>query len=864
MIGATGTFLAEPDVLIRELEIRFSDDPLNAARFTAGLVLAAGACVSEDKRERIRDELLMLLCSNDAIDRSRSAILLSSMKDPRTIGLVRNLLHPSLPTHVITAALRAIAGSPTPESLEALIDCARRDDFTPDERESAVDALAETTSRAALDALESLAADERAHPVVRAAAALHALRSFDSSTAVRQLLVSADDNARTSQRELAERVLRHTDTALSLAEEIAAGALEPSDPYSAALILAVDPSATEHGEKYLVRGLPGNAAVDATAAAVESLRSAARQDPLLVVLARYILDPTAPTELRWHMVRSVTAEETPTLVGAWEAFARDLTKNALVHVGQFLLEETDRLPEDFGEMLCSAIDRGVFGPLVQALRVPGRASLAEHRQAVVADPNEETSGPEPEPPAPDADSVALPSLNQVLNSAYPQARRYQLLRAVRRAIPANGPDRSDSAVLTTVMAVGNVTDWIDAQPRVAPLAESRLVAGPHSSTDVELARLRAKWPERQEEVAHTRAPFSPQVLDARAEAALLSGDLDEAATMALASIGARQTEGYEPTMDSVSALFAAGATSGRTWSTHRQVRAYLERVPQGYRREILSGWLAAANSDFSEVDRVLKRLPAFTRSLPDVAGLRLAVGVSDAEALEHVVSWAGCMRAAVLLQAVRQFEVNAAVAIRLDSARAALTRQANALFTSWPPVMLDAPSNQGTPKWSWMLVEIAATHLMRGRADIAAAIYESVVAESPDNARFLNNLGFCQVPLDRDLALRTLDRAAELFAVPFAVNVANRMLLHLLNGNAKAALEIGDDYYRRGTPTTPGSWLWNMDDPKVLEADIDEQAYILELGQRAAVRLGEYDLAEVWKRRLSSRRAGAGEAAAGE
>ncbi|WP_166682843.1 NACHT domain-containing protein [Streptomyces aquilus] len=858
VIGATGTFLAEPDVLIRELEIRFSDDPLNAARFTAGLVLAAGACVSEEKRERIRDELLVLLCSNDFIDRSRSAVLLSSMKDSRTVGLVRNLLHPSLPTHVITAALRAIAGGTAHESLEALIDCARRDDFTPEERESAVDALAETTTKAALDALESLAADERAHPVVRAAAALHALRSFDTSAAVRKLLVTSDVSARLSQRELAERVLRHADTALSLAEEIATGTLEPSDPYCAALILSVDPAAAEHGEKHLVRGLPGNMVVDVTADAVERLRSAALQDPLLVVLARYILEPGAPTELRWLMACTVKSADTPTLIGIWDAFADELSKKRLVDVGQFLLEEADRLPPEIREKLCSAIDGGVFGPLVQALRVPGRDPLPEPRQAAALDTGGEVGALQSAQSVSEAEPVALPTIEQILNSTQPMTRRYQLLRAVRRAIPAQGPERRDSAVLTAVMAVGSVTDWIDVQPRVAPLAEARLVVTPHANADVELARLRAKWPDRQEEVEHTPAPFSAQVLDARAEAALMSNDLDEAATMALASIGARQADMLAPTMDSVSALFAAGATSGRTWSTHRQVHAYLSRLPRGYRQEILKAWLAAANSDFSTVAGVLEKLPAFTRSLPDVAGLRLAAGVSGEEALKHVVSWAGCMRVAVLLQAVRAFDVSPIVAARLDAARAALTRQAHALCTSWPPVKLDAPSNQGTPRWSWTLVEIATTQLKRGRADIAVAIYESVVDKSPDNARFLNNLGFCQIPLDRDLALRTLDKAAGLFAVPFAVNVANRMLLHLLNGNAKTALEIGDDYYRRGSPATPGSWLWNMDASSVLEEDVDEQAYIMELGRRAAVSLGEYDLAEVWEQRLRSRRAGAG------
>ncbi|WP_205523172.1 NACHT domain-containing protein [Streptomyces sp. RLB3-17] len=856
VIGATGAFLDDPDKLVRELEIRFPDDPLNAARFTAGLVLAAGGAVSADKRESIRDELLILLCSDDAIDRSRSAMLLSSLQDQQTAGLVRNLLHPSLPSHVIAAAMRTIASGSSAESLQALIDCARRDDFTPDEREAAVEALAETGANGALTALELLAADVQMLPVVRAAAAAHALRSFDSDMAMRHLLEGTEEDSRTSRRALTERLLG-TDVARPLSGELVAGTLHVTDPYCAALLLTAGPGTVERGEQALVQGLPKSAAVDALSDAVERVRAVARHDPLLIVLARYILDADRRPDLRWRLAREINDGETMTVVGVWESFARPLSHNDVMGVGQFLVEEADRLPKEFGDRLRSAIAQGVFGPLVQVLGEPDGAFGPAPETVRQVDTRAAKDQPNPNMSDQGAESAAMPTIAEVLDSDHESVVQYQLLRALRRAIPADGDDRIRAAALTNVVAVGTVTTWIDVQPRVAPLAESRLVAIRHQLTDIELARLRARWPERQEEVVHTQATFSAKLLDARAEAALLSNDLDEAATMALASIGARQAEGLRPTSDAVSVLFAAGGASGRTWSTHRQVDSYLKSLPAGS-RVVLSAWLSAANKDYTHVAQLLDMLPAYMRSSADVAGLRIAAGLASDEAFEQVMSWSGCMRVVVLLQAVRQFDASPTLTERLEHARAVAARRANALFTSWPPVMLDSPSLQGTPKWSWVLADIAATQLKRGRADVAAAVYEAAVAESPDNARFINNLGFCQIPLDRDLALRTLDRAAELFAVPFAVNVANRMLLRLLRGDAEFALDIGDDYYRRGTPTNPGSWLWDMDDVSILDEDVDEQNYILELGRRAAVSLGRYGLAEEWERRLRSRRPSGG------
>jgi hypothetical protein len=141
---------------------------------------------------------------------------------------------------------------------------------------------------------------------------------------------------------------------------------------------------------------------------------------------------------------------------------------------------------------------------------------------------EERAAPQAEPDL-DLDTVLKARLEPVL--------QYQLLRALRRTIPPTGELRDLANWLTHVVATSGATEWIDGQPSVAPLVESRLLHSKHPNARNALAGLRARWPARHHEAADTAWSFSRSLLDARAEAALHSDDLNEAATMALASIG---------------------------------------------------------------------------------------------------------------------------------------------------------------------------------------------------------------------------------------------------------------------------------------------------------------------------------------
>jgi hypothetical protein len=99
-------------------------------------------------------------------------------------------------------------------------------------------------------------------------------------------------------------------------------------------------------------------------------------------------------------------------------------------------------------------------------------------------------------------------------------------------------------------------------------------------------------------------------------------------------------------------------------------------------------------------------------------------------------------------------------------------------------------------------VNVAVRHLRVGEVQKAADLYFGLAELRPSDPGVLNNLGFCLVPLDLELALKYLQRAS-IFPVEDPVtNAANRVLvLHLLERDAEAtrladlilSSEQGDD-----------------------------------------------------------------------
>src|ERR1051326_430225 len=227
VIGYVGTLLPDPEPLLLSLVARFRDDPLNAARFTAGRILAVtGSDVSSPRSREVRNQLLILLGSRDTIDRNRSADLLASLQDAETAEMVRSLVDPALPSSVVIADLRTIAGGTSAESIETLCTTARSEIFTAAEQGAAVEALAEMGSDPALDALGELAADPDVKSSARAGAAFYALRLFGDEGPSRSLLATADDESRAARRKLAETLAAQAVVVGDLLEDVEAGKLQ--------------------------------------------------------------------------------------------------------------------------------------------------------------------------------------------------------------------------------------------------------------------------------------------------------------------------------------------------------------------------------------------------------------------------------------------------------------------------------------------------------------------------------------------------------------------------------------------------------------------------------------------------------------
>lgn len=850
VIGFLGTLVKDPNELVGALEVHFDDDPLNAARLAAGRILAsAGPALGEKHGARVRDELLILLASPDAIDRGRSATALAMMQDRETASLVRTLVNPAVPSHVVISALRTIAGGTSRESITTLTDCVRSINFTEGEHTAAIEALADMGSEGALAALGELAADSTVGPTVRAAAAFSALRLYAEDEPARQLLESADEDSRLSRWTLAEILAGQAEVVGDLIEEVRRGRIEVSDSYCLALFEALRGYGGP-GLPELVLALPESDAVETLAAAVESARERSAEDPLIVPLARYVLAVDRRPDLRWGLARAIL--DLP------DADAGELCRSVTemlplvdgMDMAEFLAAQITELPDDLGRQLEQSLDRGDFGP-------GGQFALRERSQMEQVGQGSESRPPESESSPAGADAEPL-ELEAILRSSnLGPAVQYQLLREHRRRIPPSGEVRKLAALLTHRISADFATAWIDAQPAVAPRVEVRLSqAAARYETRVELACLRSHWPGRYHEVVDTAGVFHYRLLDARAEAALLAGDLVEAATMALASIGARHGEGRPPTSQSAALLFAAGAASGRTWSTLKQVTGYVSQLPESSSRILLICWIEAANMKFPAVEQAIEVLPAYVRATDaNVAGLRMAAGLAEGDAFDAVTSWSHCKRVATLLAGVKNFTSAPEPMARIEKAIAAAELRAGSLAMRWPESGVD-PGDQATPGWASMLVRIAAAQLHAGNPEVAATIFGAVVEEEPSNPTFVNNLGFCQVPIDREAAMKNLERAAGLYRNPFGVNVANRMLLNFLAGDFAAAHQLGDDYYEGGPVERGGSWLWDMDEPTALREDVNVLDYVIRLGRKAAVGMNDDALFQLWEQRQRLRSGG--------
>jgi hypothetical protein len=122
------------------------------------------------------------------------------------------------------------------------------------------------------------------------------------------------------------------------------------------------------------------------------------------------------------------------------------------------------------------------------------------------------------------------------------------------------------------------------------------------------------------------------------------------------------------------------------------------------------------------------------------------------------------------------------------------------------------------------LVKPAATFLREGRFTEARALFEAILQTDPESADANNNLGFCLLPDNPQLALKYFDETERLTGARGDLLAANRMLALAKLGQVTAVLDIADGAFGLSLSSVQdeavklapgvGSYVWNI--PSVL------------------------------------------------
>lgn len=163
-------------------------------------------------------------------------------------------------------------------------------------------------------------------------------------------------------------------------------------------------------------------------------------------------------------------------------------------------------------------------------------------------------------------------------------------------------------------------------------------------------------------------------------------------------------------------------------------------------------------------------------------------------------------------------------------------------------------SDEGAERLFWQLQEQAVDFLMKGKFTEAAALFEFHHRLHPEDARSINNLGFCRLPVDPESALHHLQVAESSGYPSIAMNVYNQCCcLHSLNRSGEA-LDRAEAYWQRQRePVDADGYIWtSTDEGWVLRAEANPEVALAELAAMIAIELGLLSRANKWIERLES------------
>jgi hypothetical protein len=156
----------------------------------------------------------------------------------------------------------------------------------------------------------------------------------------------------------------------------------------------------------------------------------------------------------------------------------------------------------------------------------------------------------------------------------------------------------------------------------------------------------------------------------------------------------------------------------------------------------------------------------------------------------------------------------------------------------------------------WALQDAAVEYLKQGKFAAAVALFEFHHGRFPNDARALNNMGFCLMPTSPSKALHWLEVAMKYGYADVSINTYNQCCcLERLN-RADEALDKAESYWQRLRPPTvfPG-YLWTLTEGGwELSGDDDPESQIIELALRAATALALPDRIARWEQRREQAR----------
>jgi hypothetical protein len=152
-----------------------------------------------------------------------------------------------------------------------------------------------------------------------------------------------------------------------------------------------------------------------------------------------------------------------------------------------------------------------------------------------------------------------------------------------------------------------------------------------------------------------------------------------------------------------------------------------------------------------------------------------------------------------------------------------------------------------TPMFTSQLVQPAANFLKEGRFTEARALFEAILQMDPESSDANNNLGFCLLPENPELALERFEKAERLAGYRNPVLAVNMMLANASLGRISATQDIGRDTFglsqsenydvKYQNTDDAGIFLWNID--SLLNPDtpkLDEVSDVIQYAQALMAR----------------------------